>query len=51
VAILGTLYIIGSTIINAPIDALISIGIAIVGLPVYWRLKSTIRSEEKYKAS
>ncbi|WP_129689794.1 APC family permease [Gottfriedia acidiceleris] len=51
VAILGTLYIIGSTIINAPIDALVSIGIAIVGLPVYWKLKSTIISDEKYKAS
>ncbi|PGS52600.1 APC family permease [Bacillus sp. AFS041924] len=51
VAILGTLYIIVSTIIHAPIDALVSIGIAIIGLPVYWKLKSNIKSDETYKAS
>jgi basic amino acid/polyamine antiporter, APA family len=51
VAILGTLYIVGSTILNSPLDALVSIAIAIIGLPVYWKLKSKIKSEEQVKAS
>ncbi|WP_088070657.1 APC family permease [Gottfriedia luciferensis] len=51
VAILGTLYIVGSTILNSPIDALVSIGIAIIGLPVYMKLKSNFKSDEEYKAS
>jgi basic amino acid/polyamine antiporter, APA family len=51
VAILGTLYIVGSTILNSPFDALVSIAIAIIGLPVYWKLKSKIKSEEQVKAS
>jgi len=51
IAIIGTLYIVVSTTINAPIDAVISIGIAILGLPVYWKLKSKIKDEEEVKAS
>lgn len=51
VAILGTIYIIGSTIMHAPIDAVFSIGIALIGLPVYWKLKGKMKSEETYKAS
>ncbi|MEW8986583.1 MAG: amino acid permease, partial [Bacillus sp. (in: firmicutes)] len=33
VAIIGAIYILGSTVINAPTDALLSIGIALIGLP------------------
>jgi len=51
VAIVGTLYIIVSTLINSPVDALISIGIAIIGLPVYLKLKSNDKNEQKSKAS
>ena len=51
VAIVGTLYIVGSTILNSPMDALVSIGIAIIGLPVYWNLKANIKSDQEYKAS
>ncbi|WP_088044446.1 APC family permease [Bacillus sp. EAC] len=51
IAIVGTLYIIVSTLMNSPFDALVSIGIAIIGLPVYWKLKSNFKSEQKYKAS
>jgi APA family basic amino acid/polyamine antiporter len=50
VAILGTIYIVGSTLINSPIDALFSIGIAIIGLPFYMMLKPSIKSEQEYKA-
>lgn len=35
VAILGALYIVGSTLISTPIDTLLSIGIGIIGIPVY----------------
>jgi basic amino acid/polyamine antiporter, APA family len=38
VAILGAIYIVGSTLIETPVDALFSIAIIIVGLPVYWLL-------------
>jgi basic amino acid/polyamine antiporter, APA family len=51
VAILGTIYIIVSTIMHAPLDAVISIVITLIGLPVYWKLKGNMKSEEKYKAS
>jgi APA family basic amino acid/polyamine antiporter len=51
IAIIGTIYIIVSTLINAPIDALFSIGIALIGLPVYWKLKAKIKSEQEVKAS
>jgi basic amino acid/polyamine antiporter, APA family len=35
IAILGTLYIVGSTLINNPIDSLFSILITLVGIPIY----------------
>lgn len=35
-AALGALYVLGSTIINTPISALVSIGLIFTGLPVYW---------------
>jgi APA family basic amino acid/polyamine antiporter len=40
IAVLGAIYIVGSTIINTPLDTLLSIGIAIIGIPVYKVLKS-----------
>ncbi|MDP4106633.1 MAG: amino acid permease [Bacillota bacterium] len=40
VAIIGAIYIVGSTLINTPMDTLMSIGIAIIGIPVYALLKS-----------
>jgi len=51
IAIIGTIYIIGSTLINAPVDALISVGIALIGLPIYWKLKGKIKSDQEVKAS
>lgn len=38
VAILGAAYIVVSTVIDTPVDALASIAITIIGLPVYWLL-------------
>jgi basic amino acid/polyamine antiporter, APA family len=38
IAIAGALYIVISTLKDSLIDALFSIGIAIIGLPVYWLL-------------
>lgn len=35
VAIIGAIYIVGSTLINSPYDALLSICIALIGIPVY----------------
>jgi basic amino acid/polyamine antiporter, APA family len=35
IAILGTLYIVGSTLINNPLDSMLSILIALAGAPVY----------------
>ncbi|HDX9589601.1 TPA: amino acid permease [Bacillus pseudomycoides] len=37
-AILGSLFVIGSAIINDPISCFLSIGIVLTGLPVYWYL-------------
>ncbi|MEH6888787.1 amino acid permease [Bacillus sp. JJ864] len=37
-AILGSLFVIGSAIINDPIRCFLSIGIVLTGLPVYWYL-------------
>lgn len=39
IAIIGTIYIIVSTLMHEPMDGLFSIGILIIGLPVYWGLK------------
>lgn len=38
VAILGAVYIVVSTVIDTPVDALASIAITIIGMPVYWLL-------------
>lgn len=38
VAILGAVYIVVSTVIDTPVDALASIVITIIGMPVYWLL-------------
>ena len=37
-AILGSLFVIGSAIINDPLSCFLSIGIVFTGLPVYWYL-------------
>lgn len=39
IAISGALYIIVSMFINKPVDALLAIGITLVGLPIYWFVK------------
>lgn len=39
VAILGSLFVIGSAIIYDPLSCLLSIAIVLIGLPVYWYLK------------
>ncbi len=38
VAILGSLFVLGSAIINDPLSCFLSIGIVFTGLPVYWYL-------------
>ncbi|WP_147534806.1 APC family permease [Bacillus marasmi] len=51
VAIIGAIYILGSTVINAPTDALLSIGIALIGLPVYYFLNKKNKEKRYAKAS
>lgn len=51
IAIGGTGYIIVSTLMHSPVDALFSIGIALIGLPVFWKLKAKNNSSQKLKVS
>lgn len=51
VAILGAVYIIVSTLINSPMDALLSIGISIIGIPVYAKLNANKKRDSLSKAS
>ena len=51
IAIIGAIYIICSTLISAPLDAVLSIGIAIIGIPVFVKLNSKKQKEELTKAS
>ncbi|MDP4086428.1 MAG: amino acid permease [Bacillota bacterium] len=51
VAILGAVYIIGNTLIDSPFDALLSIGIALIGIPVYLKKSSKKRDKSLSKAS
>ncbi|WP_163100578.1 APC family permease [Peribacillus alkalitolerans] len=44
IAIIGSIYIIVNTLIDSPIDSLISIVIGILGLPVYWILTKESRN-------
>ncbi|SFM31317.1 APC family permease [Pelosinus propionicus] len=39
IAILGAFYIIVSMFMNKPMDAIVAIGITLVGLPIYWFTK------------
>ncbi|WP_057912180.1 APC family permease [Peribacillus muralis] len=41
VAIVGALYIVVSTLIDTPLDALYSLIILVIGMPVYWLLKKS----------
>ena len=47
VAILGALYIIGSTLIDKPLDALLSIVITLIGVPVYYYLNKNLKKQNK----
>lgn len=38
IAVIGTIYLVVNTVMDKPADALISIGIGIIGLPLYWVL-------------
>lgn len=38
VAVLGSLYIVGSALMNTPIDSLLSLAVTLTGLPIYWYL-------------
>jgi len=38
IAILGAIYIVGSMLIDKPVDALVAMAITVTGLPVYWIL-------------
>ncbi len=39
VGILGGIYILYSTIVSAPLNSIIGIGIAVAGLPIFYYLK------------
>lgn len=45
VAIFGSLFVIGSAIINDPVSCFLSIGIVFTGLPVYWYLNKKNKNE------
>lgn len=45
IAIAGAIYIVGSTVIDSPFDAILSIGIALIGIPVYLMQKRKERSK------
>ncbi|MEJ9228394.1 amino acid permease [Peribacillus butanolivorans] len=47
IAIAGAVYIVVSTLIDTPLDALYSVIIVIVGMPVYWLLTKNERNEKK----
>ncbi|MDR7001191.1 amino acid permease [Neobacillus niacini] len=51
IAILGSIYIIGSTLISAPLDAFSSIVIALIGIPVYLKLNKVKQRTLESKAS
>ncbi|WP_027410023.1 APC family permease [Anoxybacteroides tepidamans] len=51
VAIGGTAYIIISTLMHSPADTIFSIGITLIGLPIYWKLKGKNDSTSNVKAS
>lgn len=46
-AIVGAVYIVVSTLIDTPMDALYSVIILIIGLPVYWLLVKNDRTERQ----
>jgi APA family basic amino acid/polyamine antiporter len=50
VAVLGAFYIIGSTLFNSPIDALLSICVLLIGIPVYLKLNSKKLKDDLSKA-
>jgi len=43
-AIVGSGYIVVSTIMHKPVDTLIAIGITIIGLPLFWHLEKKTKS-------
>jgi APA family basic amino acid/polyamine antiporter len=51
VAVIGAVYIVGSTLINTPKDTLMSIVIAVIGIPIYAVLKSKSQKKPLPKAS
>jgi basic amino acid/polyamine antiporter, APA family len=51
VAILGSVYIVGSALLNNPLDALLSLFIALLGLPIYWKSKSKTQDKKLSKVS
>ncbi|AGK54247.1 APC family permease [Bacillus sp. 1NLA3E] len=51
IAVLGAIYIIVSTLINTPFDALLSICTGLIGLPVYAKLNSIKQNNDFSKAS
>jgi basic amino acid/polyamine antiporter, APA family len=51
IAILGTIFIVGSALLNSPLDALISLFITLIGLPIYWKAKSKNQDHALSEAS
>ena len=39
VGIAGSLYILGSTVLDQPLQSLLGLGVTLLGLPVYYLLK------------
>lgn len=44
IAVIGTIYLVVNTVMDKPADALLSIGIGIIGLPLYWVLTKKSRA-------
>jgi len=51
IALLGAIYIIVSTIVRTPMDALLSIGIVVIGIPIFFILESRNKNQKLSKAS
>ena len=41
IAIIGSIYIVGSMLLDKPMDAIMAVGITLIGMPVYWFLNWT----------
>lgn len=47
IGIIGGIYILVSTLFNSPLNSLFSIGVTLLGFPVFWYLEGNRKHEEK----